>query len=182
MGIESTQPATARSNFVSKHRHCKDLHPLQWALSILLAPILPICSWNLLCWLLMGAKFPFDSVLLGLATQTMAWSLVSSATCLLILCRWHGRIRRTDCLLFGTALAFLLPFALLLMDMAALWIADRNPLTLIWTTYSHHDLGFIVGVGGLLLAPFGTLSGWILWRISGRFADANFVTVTASFD
>jgi len=102
------------------------------------------------------------------------WFCALGLAYLFLVVRRSGILRRRDCFLLGTLLTSLFP-PLVVVIMA--WISpDPESPDFPWAFE-----GVAIGVG-ILLIPFGLLTGWIFWRVGVRPARAQDIDSAPVFD
>jgi hypothetical protein len=165
-----------------QQRRWADLKLWRLCLGLVLAPVIPFALATL-AFEVLSRGFVLQemakavAIILGCA---VAWSLVAGPAYFLGIARLRRHTGRTECLLLGTATAATLPAAAILTLIAMpkvlndyLRIGEPEPLM---------ELLPYCLVIGLILAPFGLLGGWILWRAGVRPAPLHVPDVTAVFD
>ena len=96
-------------------------------------------------------------------------------------------MRRAHCLLLGAFLAFSLPAAAYLTSESVDWAIGTTPHTArtddpeddALDATSDGRVAFIVGV---VLIPFGTLGGWVFWRVGVYPARPKVIDLGTVFD
>jgi hypothetical protein len=166
------------------HRSWRDLSKWRLLFGLAFAPVLPIVLGAMILLVLGGGMvfLPLGWILAAAET----WSMLIG-TIFLIVARLRGGVRRAHCLLLGAFLAFTLPLAVF----AASKAVDR----VFGTTPSAEDMDDDLGVSfhgpsdsaliallGLVLVPFGTLGGWVFWRVGVYPARPKVVDVAPVFD
>jgi len=162
---------------VRLYRRWEDLSFLRLAFGLAVPPLIPAT--------LAGAAFLADSnhnvqPVLYLLAAGPVWTLSIGAAYLLLVARRRGRLRRLECLLVGTLLACAAPFAYWLIDLGfGAMLGD--PLSM-WSDEVGQERHATCAVVAIVLAPFGALGGWLLWRIALVPAKLPLPDVTAVFD
>jgi hypothetical protein len=173
-------PVPARVN--PHQRSWADLKIWRLGLGLVLAPLVPYAAMAVVGQYVSNGIL-FDDLwraVLVLAGIAVAWSLIAGPAYLLTVVRGRRRTGRTECLLLGTGIAASLPTAAIAsVALMPEWLyrkLDLGPLDPL------SQLVSICLVVGLILAPFGLIGGWILWRVAVRPAPLPVPDVTAVFD
>jgi hypothetical protein len=163
-------------------RHWRDLSKLRLFFGLAFAPVPPIALGALILMMLEdGLIFAAFGVILAIAET---WSLPIGML-FLVLSRRRGIVRRAHCLLLGAFLAASLPGATLLTSRAidGLTSAPQSQ------EFDEEDFAFngpadstLVVILGLVLIPFGTLGGWVFWRVGVYPARPRVIDVAPVFD
>jgi hypothetical protein len=163
-------------------RAWRDVSKRRLLFGLLLAPVPPIALGALIL-LLFGAGVFFTTLWPVLAAAEI-WSMLGG-TVFLLASRWRGGVRRAHCLLLGAFLAFSLPAATMLASRTI----DAFTTTPQPEDFDGDDLAFhgpadstFVFLMGLILIPFGTLGGWVFWRVGVYPARPRVIDVAPVFD
>ncbi|WP_395019912.1 hypothetical protein [Dongia sp.] len=124
----------------------------------------------------------------GVLAAAEIWSM-PLGTIFLLFARYRGLVRRAHCLLLGTFLAASLPAAALLVSNAIDWMETTPPAAgsgdgdfEFEDDFHGPANGAVVLLIGLVLIPFGTLGGWVFWRIGVYPARPKTIDVAPVFD
>jgi hypothetical protein len=96
-------------------------------------------------------------------------------------------VRRAHCFLLGAFLAFTLPSAAYVTSNAVDWIfsttspSETSDDDFEGSLHGPSDSDFIF-ILGLILVPFGTLGGWVFWRVGVYPARPKVIDVAPVFD
>jgi len=163
-------------------RQWRDLSKRWLLCGLVLAPLPPIALGAMIL-LLFGAGIVFTALWPVLAAAEI-WSMLGGVLFLLA-CRWRGGVRRAHCLLLGAFLAFSLPAATLLTSKTI----DAFTSAPHAEEFDEEELAFhgpsdgtLVFLLGLILIPFGTLGGWVFWRVGVYPARPRVIDVATVFD
>jgi hypothetical protein len=163
-------------------RHWRDLSKRRLFFGLAFAPVPPIALGALIL-LLLGAGI-FFTALWPIVAAAEIWSMIGG-TIFLGLSRWRGAVRRAHCLLLGAFLAFSLPAAAMVTSKTI----DAFTSTPRAEEFDEEELSFhgpadstLVLLMGLILIPFGTLGGWVFWRIGVHPARPKLIDVAPVFD
>lgn len=162
---------------VRLYRRWQDLSFLRLGLGLAVPPLIPAT--------IAGGAYLADgndgvrSVLYLLAAGPV-WTLSTGAAYLLLVVRRRGALRRAECLLVGTLLAFAAPFAYWLINLGFGAVLG-DPLRM-WSDEVGSERLATCAFVATVLAPFGALGGWLLWRIAVAPAKLPLPDVTAVFD
>jgi len=163
-------------------RHWRDLAKWRLLFGLAVAPVLPIALGALLLILLeSGIVLTSFGVVLAAAE---IWSL-PIGTLFLALARRHRFVRRAHCFLLGAFLAFSLPAAVMLTSKAVDWIDGAAPAEVDADdaiAFHGSSDGALVFLLGLVLVPFGTMGGWVFWRVGVYPAQPRALDVAAVFE
>jgi hypothetical protein len=162
----------------------RDLSKRRLFLALGFAPLLPFAIGFLLI-LMIGGSLPLDmlAIIGGLLAAAEVWSVLAGTFFLLLLVWLRGALRRGDCFLLGVLLAFSLPYAALLADMAVDWITGAGPPEAGgWDDFEGPSNQFFATAVAVILIPFGALGGWIFWRVGVRPAQPKMIDVAPVFD
>ena len=164
-------------------RSWRDLSKWRLFLGLAFAPAPPIALGALIL-LIFGAGVafvPLGSILASAET----WSM-PIGTLFLAVARFRGVVRRAHCLLLGAFLACSLPAAAYLVSQAVDSGSSVDPVNVSDDDFdgSFHGPsdGTFVVILGLFLIPFGTLGGWIFWRVGVYPAQPKVIDVGTVFD
>jgi hypothetical protein len=162
-------------------RAWRDLSKRWLLFALVLAPVPPIALGAMIL-LLFGASIFFTSLWPVLAAAEI-WSMIGG-TIFLLLSRWRGGVRRAHCLLLGAFLAFSLPAAAMLTSRTIDRIYSAPAPEDADIDFSFHGPsdGTLVFLLGLFLIPFGTLGGWVFWRVGVYPARPRVIDVAPVFD
>ena len=174
---------TTMMEYSPNHRPWRDLSKRRLLLGLAFAPVPPIALGALIL-IVFGAGVafvPLGSILAAAET----WSM-PIGTLFLAVARFRGVVRRAHCLLLGAFLACSLPAAAYLVSQAVDWGFAADPVDVSDDDFdgSFHgpsDGTFIV-ILGLFLIPFGTLGGWVFWRVGVHPARPRVIDVGTVFD
>lgn len=166
------------------HRPWRDLSKWRLFCVLAFAPVPPIALGAFLLWVL-GTRMevvPLGSILAAAET----WSLLVGMLYVTV-ARSSGIVRRAHCLLLGAFLAGSLPAASFLTSQAVDWIYDIPPApepvdAELADSLDGPSDGALVFVLGVALVPFGTLGGWIFWRVGVYPAQPKAINVATVFD
>ena len=164
-------------------RQWRDLSKLRLFLGLAFAPVLPIALGALILLSLGGEMFISA---FGILAAAETWSMLVG-TVFLIAARFCGVVRRTHCLLLGAFLAFSLPSAAYVASAAVDRVfAMTSPSEISDDDFAEISRGpsdgtFVFKLG-LILIPFGTLGGWVFWRVGVRPARPKVIDVAPLFD
>jgi hypothetical protein len=171
-------------------RHWRDLSKRRLLLGLALAPVPPIALGALLALLLGGGLFFGTRSVFGALGVILAaaeiWSL-PIGTLFLVIARLRGGVRRAHCFLLGAFLACSLPLAASTASNAVDWafgMASQSATSdddFEGDFHGPSDSTFVV-ILGLVLIPFGTLGGWVFWRIGVYPARPKVIDVAPVFD
>jgi hypothetical protein len=171
-------------------RQWRDLSKVRLFLGLAFAPVPPIAIGALILAMLSSGLFlgsPQVSRVLGaILAAAETWSMLGG-TAFLVASRFRGVVRRAHCLLLGAFLAFSLPSAAYLASNAVDWVfsatAERETVDddLDGDFHGPSDATFVF-VAGLVLVPFGTLGGWVFWRVGVYPARPKVLDVATVFD
>jgi hypothetical protein len=165
------------------HRPWRDLSKWRLFLGLAFAPVPPIVLGAIILFMFGNGMIflPLGGILAGAET----WSMLTG-TGFLILARRRGFVRRAHCLLLGAFLAFSLPSAAYLASKTVDWafshLEPADPDDAFFETFHGPSDGAFVMVLGLILIPFGTLGGWVFWRVGVHPARPKIVDVAPVFD
>jgi hypothetical protein len=166
-------------------RAWRDLSKWRLLFGLALAPVPPIAV-GVLILLMIEDGLIFTSFGVILATAE-TWSL-PIGTLFLVLSRWRGIVRRAHCLLLGAFLAFSLPAAATLTSATIDRISNTTPapepdedFDFDEGFHGPSDAGLVVLLG-LFLIPFGTLGGWVFWRVGVYPARPKLAPIATVFD
>jgi hypothetical protein len=181
-----TEARTTTIQTRPNQRPWRDLSKLRLFLGLAFAPVLPIGLGSLIL-LMLESGFLWSGVGSVLAAAE-TWSMLVG-TFYLILARRRGVIRRAHCLLLGAFLAFSLPAAVYVTSKAVDWaygppLTDDSADPSIDFDEDFHgpsDAG-LMAIIGLFLIPFGTIGGWVFWRVGVRPAQPKEADVATVFD
>jgi len=165
-------------------RAWRDLSKRRLLFGLAFAPVPPIALGAFIL-LILGAGLLFTSLWPVLSAAEI-WSMLVG-TLFLLFARRRGFVRRAHCLLLGAFLAFSLPAASLATSKAIDWMTSTTPVQADEEFEFEHDFlgvsdGTLVFVVGVFLIPFGTLGGWVFWRIGVYPARPKLVHVATVFD
>ena len=169
-------------------RTWRDLSKRRLFLGLAFAPVLPVVLGACLL-LMLGGGLIFGSSLVftvpgAILAAAEIWSMLIG-TIFLVVARWRGTIRRAHCVLLGAFLAFSLPSATFVTSKAVdriSGIAAPTEDEAFFTSLHGPSDGTFIFVLGLLLIPFGTLGGWIFWRVGAYPARPKIIDAAAVFD
>lgn len=163
-------------------RSWRDLSKRWLLFGLVLAPVPPIALGAFIL-LLFGAGVLFTSLWPVLAAAEI-WSMIGGMIFLLV-ARWRGGVRRAHCLLLGAFLALSLPGATMLasetIDRVTSTPQTQEDDVEYFSFHGPSDstLAFLLG---LFLIPFGTLGGWVFWRVGVYPARPRVIDVAPVFD
>ena len=108
-------------------------------------------------------------------------------TVFLVVSRFRGVVRRAHCLLLGAFLAFSLPGAAYLASNTVDWVfsaaaGNQTPNDDFDDDFHGPSDATFVFVAGLVLVPFGTLGGWVFWRVGVYPARPKVLDFATVFD
>jgi hypothetical protein len=179
---EKLSASTIAAQHEPSQRHWRDLSKVRLFLSLTFAPVPPIALGALILFLL-GADSFFIALWPVLAAAE-TWSMIGG-TIFLLLSRSRGGVRRAHCLLLGAFLAFSLPAASMLTSKAIDAFTGTPPAQ----EFDAEDFAFhgpadstLVFLLGIILIPFGTLGGWVFWRVGVYPARPRVIDVAPVFD
>jgi len=176
-GVEQQRPGL---------RAWRDLSKIRLLIGLAFAPVPPFVLGALIMTML-GASLFLTSLWPILAAAEI-WSMLGGMI-FLLMSRLRGFVRRAHCLLLGAFLAASLPSAAMVTSKAI----DRMFSATAGQEQSAEDFEFernflgpsdgeVVFYLGLILIPFGTLGGWVFWRVGVRPAPMPAPDVAAVFE
>lgn len=183
MRTRKLDTSTIAAHHRPNQRHWRDLSKWRLLFGLAFAPLLPIALGAMILLVLgQGLSFlPLGGVLAAAET----WSMLIG-TVFLIVTRFRGVVRRSHCLLLGAFLAFSLPSAAYLASKTVDWafstLAPADPDDAVDESFHGPSDGTFVVVLGLILIPFGTLGGWVFWRVGVYPARPKVIDVAPVFD
>jgi hypothetical protein len=165
-------------------RPWRDLSKWRLFFGLAFAPVPPILLGAMIL-LVMGAGMIF-SPLGWILAAAETWSMLIG-TIFLIVARVRGGVRRAHCFLLGAFLAFTLPLAVYTASNAVDRVFGTTPSAedmddgLNWSFHGPSD-STLISLLGLVLVPFGTLGGWVFWRVGVYPARPKVIDVAPVFD
>jgi hypothetical protein len=162
----------------------RDLSKWRLFFGLAFAPVLPVVLGAMVLLMLGGGIvfLPLGWILAAAET----WSMLIG-TLFLVVARLRGGVRRAHCFLLGAFLAFTLPLAVYAASNTVDRLFGTTPSAedrdddLNWTFRGPSDSA-LVSLLGLVLVPFGTLGGWMFWRVGVYPARPKVIDVAPVFD
>jgi hypothetical protein len=164
-------------------RFWRDLSKLRLLFGLAFAPLLSIALGATILWTLgQGVNFLWLGSVLAAAE---IWSMLIG-TVFLTIARRRGIVRRAYCLLLGAFLACSLPSAVYLTSKTVDWafttLAPTDPDDAFNEGLDGPSDGAFVVILSVTLIPFGTLGGWVFWRLGVWPARPKVIDVAPVFD